>query len=66
MNGIDLLFKIAGIGIIVSILHTVLKQAGKEEQGQLVTLAGVVIVLLLVIQLLAGFFETVRTMFNLY
>jgi stage III sporulation protein AC len=63
---VDVIFKIAGIGIIVSILHTVMKQAGKEEQGHLITLVGVVIVLLMVIQLINDLFQTVRTIFRLY
>ena len=49
---IDLLFQIAGIGIFISVLNIVLKQAGKEEQAQMLTLVGVVIVLLLVLRLL--------------
>ncbi len=63
---IEFIFKIAGVGILVSVLYTVLKQAGKEEQGQLVALAGVVVVLMMVIQLVVRLFETVRTMFRLY
>ncbi|HHY94435.1 MAG TPA: stage III sporulation protein AC [Firmicutes bacterium] len=63
---VEFIFKIAGVGILVSVLYTVLKQAGKEEQGQLVALAGVVVVLMMVIQLVVRLFETVRTMFRLY
>ena len=48
---VDLLFQIAGIGIFISVLNIVLKQAGKEEQAQMLTLVGVVIVLILVLQL---------------
>jgi stage III sporulation protein AC len=62
---VELIFKIAGVGILVSVLYTVLKQAGKEEQGQLVALAGVIVVLMMVIQLVVRLFETVRTMFRL-
>lgn len=64
--GIDLIFKIAGIGIIVSVLHTVLKQAGKEEHGYLVTLVGVVVVLAMVIQVVNQLFSSVKAMFELY
>lgn len=63
---IDLVFKIAGIGIIVSVLHTVLKQAGKEEHAHLLTLVGVMIVLVMVIRLVVNLFDTVRTMFRFY
>ena len=63
---VDLLFQIAGIGIFISVLNIVLKQAGKEEQAQMLTLVGVVIVLLLVLQLLGELFSSIRDLFNLY
>ena len=63
---LDLIFKIAAIGIVISILNVVLKQAGKEEQGQMLTLVGVVIVLMLVVQLIAELFTNIRTIFNLF
>ncbi len=63
---IDLLFQIAGIGIFISVLNIVLKQAGKEEQAQMLTLVGVVIVLLLVLRLLGDLFESIRAIFNLF
>ena len=63
---VDLIFKIAGIGILVSVVHTVLKQAGKEEQGQLATLAGVVIVLMMVIGLINELFTTVKDVFRFF
>jgi stage III sporulation protein AC len=62
---INLIFKIAGIGILVSVLNMVLKQAGKEEQGQMLTLAGLVIVLIMVIQLIQRLFSDVRAVFGL-
>lgn len=61
----DIIFTIAGIGILISILGIVLKQAQKEEQAQMLTLAGVVVVLILVVQLLNQLFIVVRTVFNL-
>ena len=63
---VDLLFQIAGIGIFISVINIVLKQAGKEEQAQMLTLVGVVIVLLLVLQLIADLFESIRTIFHIY
>jgi len=63
---IDLLFRIAGIGIFISVLNIVLKQAEKQEQAQMLTLVGVVIVLLMVLQLINELFQTMRTIFNLY
>lgn len=65
MPSIDLVFKIAGIAIIVSVLHTVIKQAGKEEYAWLVTLTGVLIVLTLVIRLVADFFSAVKATFQI-
>lgn len=62
---IDLLFKIAGIGILVSVLHQVLCKAGRDDQAMMTTLAGMVIVLTMVVKEISGLFETVRTVFNL-
>lgn len=63
--GIDLIFKIAAIGILVSVLNQVLIRAGREEQAMLTTLAGLVVVLLMVIQQVDYLFETVKTIFDL-
>ena len=63
--GIDLVFKIAAIGIIISVLNQVLIRAGREEQAMLTTLAGLVVVLLMVIQQVDYLFETVKSIFNL-
>lgn len=63
---VDLIFKIAGLGILISILNKVLIQSGREEQAQMTTLVGVVIVLLIVIQLIGELFDSVKTMFHLY
>ncbi len=65
MADVSIIIKIAGVGIIISIMNMVLKQAGKEEQAQLLTLAGVVIVLLMVIPLLYRLFQEVRAVFGL-
>lgn len=62
---IDLLFKIAAIGILVAVLHQVLVRAGREDQAMMTTLAGLVIVLTLVIQEISTLFDSVRTMFGL-
>ncbi len=61
---IDLIFKIAGIGIFISIINIVLKQADKEEQAQMLTLVGVIIVLMVVIRLINQLFDNVRTVFR--
>lgn len=63
---IDLLFKIAAIGILVAVLHQVLVRAGREDQAMMTTLAGLVIVLTLVIKEISTLFNSVRTMFGLW
>ncbi len=65
-SSIDLIFKIAGVGILVAVLNAILKHAGKEEQGHIVTLAGLAIVFMWVIQLLATLFEQVKSVFSLF
>lgn len=62
---IDIIFRIAGVGILISILCIVLKQSKKEEWAEMLTLAGVVVVLILVVQLMNQLFSTVRSVFNL-
>lgn len=62
---IDLLIKIAGIGILVAVLYQILTKAGREDQAMMTTLAGMVIVLAIVVQEISSLFETVRTVFNL-
>jgi len=62
---INLLFKIAAIGILVAVLHQVLVRAGREDQAMMTTLAGLVIVLSMVIQEISTLFDSVRTLFNL-
>lgn len=61
---IDIIFRIAGIGILISVLNMVLKQAGKEEQAQMLTLAGVVIVLFMVVQMIQRLFVDIRAVFG--
>mgnify|MGYP000868244877 FL=1 len=65
MMNIDIIFRIAGIGILISILSIVLKQAKKEEQAEMLTLAGVIVVLIIVVQLMSQLFTVVRSVFNL-
>ena len=62
---INLLFKIAAVGILVAVLHQVLVRAGREDQTMMTTLAGLVIVLSMVIQQISSLFNTVRTLFDL-
>lgn len=58
---IDVIFKIAAIGIAIAVLNQVLVKAGREEQAMMTTLAGVIVVLMLVVQMIGEFFDTVRT-----
>ena len=63
---VDLIFKIAGIGILVSVLAQVLGRAGREDIATLTSLAGLVIVLIMVVNLIARFFQDVKAIFQLY
>ena len=61
---IDLIFKIAAIGIIVSILNQVLTRSGREEQATMTTLAGLVVVLMMLAQKIADLFDLVKHLFH--
>ena len=63
---IDLLFKIAAIGILVAVLNQVLSKAGRDEQAMMTTLTGVIIVLMIVVKEISVLFTTVRTTFGLW
>ena len=61
---IDLIFKIAAIGIIVSVLNQVLSRSGRDEQATMTTLAGLVVVLMMVTQKISELFELVKNLFD--
>jgi len=61
---IDLIFKVAAIGIIVSILNQVLSKSGREEQATMTTLTGLVVVLMMVASKISELFELVKKLFN--
>ena len=61
---IDLIFKIAAVGIIVSILNQVLVRSGREEQSTMTTLAALVVVLMIVVQKIAELFQLVKDLFQ--
>ncbi len=63
---IDLIFKIAGIGIIVAVLNIVLKRAEREEQAMMTVLTGLVVVLMMVTEQIGELFETVKNVFGLW
>lgn len=64
--GIDIIFKIAGIGIITALVNIILEKSDKKEIATLVTLAGLVIVLIMVVDMIGGLFDTLRSIFRLY
>ena len=63
---IDLIFKIAGTGLIVAVLNLVLKRAEREEQAMMTTLAGLIVVLVIIVQEIGDLFDTVKTVFGLW
>lgn len=62
---VDLIFRVAGIGIIVAVLNLVLKRAEREEQAMMTTLAGLIVVLMIIITEISELFETVKSVFGL-
>ena len=63
---VDLIFNIAAIGIIVAVLNQVLIRSGREEQAMMTTLAGLIVVLMMIIVQINTLFETVKSVFGLY
>ncbi|HIS52055.1 MAG TPA: stage III sporulation protein AC [Candidatus Onthomonas avicola] len=62
---VDLIFRIAAVGILVSVLNQVLARSGREEQATMVTLAGLVVVLMMVVQQISDLFQLVEDLFGL-
>ena len=62
---VDLIFRIAAIGILVAVLNQVLIRAGRDEQAMMTTLAGLVVVLMMVVQEIAELFDLVKNLFGL-
>ena len=60
---VDLIFKIAAIGILVAVLNQVLSRAGRDEQAMMTTLAGLVVVLMILVQEISRLFELIKTLF---
>ena len=63
---VDLIFKIAAIGIIVAVLNQVLIRSGREEQAMMTTLAGLIVVLMMVITQISDLFNTIKQLFGLW
>lgn len=62
---VDLIFRIAAVGILVSVLNQVLSRSGREEQATMVTLTGLVVVLMMVVREISALFELVKELFEL-
>ena len=62
---IDLIFKIAAIGIIVAVLNQLLIRSGREEQAMMTTLAGLIVVLMMIISQISALFDTIKDLFAL-
>lgn len=62
---IDLVFKIAAIGIIVAVLNQLLIRSGREEQAMMTTLAGLVVVMMILVREISGLFQLIKTLFDL-
>ena len=63
--GIDLIFKIAAIGIIVAVLNQLLIRSGREDQAMMTTLAGLVVVLSILVKQISALFVTIKSLFAL-
>ena len=63
---VDLIFKIAAIGIIVAVLNQVLIRSGREEQAMMTTLAGLIVVLMMVITQISDLFNTIKQLFGVW
>lgn len=62
---VDLIFKIAAIGILVAVLNLLLVRSGREEQAMMTTLAGLIVVLMMLVQQISDLFQMVKTLFGL-
>ena len=62
---VDILFKIAAIGIVIALLNQILSKAGRDEEAMMVTLAGVIIVPAIVVKMISEFFEAVKAFVSL-
>ena len=63
---VDLVFKMAAVGMLVAVLSQVLTRAGREDIATMTTLAGLIVVLVMVVNLVSDFFTSVRAIFSLY
>ena len=61
---VDLIFKIAAIGILVAVLNQLLVRSGREEQAMMTTLAGLVVVMMMMVQEISDLFDLIKTLFH--
>lgn len=62
---VELIFQIAGIGIIVAVMNVLLSRSGRDEQALMITIAGLVVVLMMIVKEIAQLFETIKTVFGI-
>ena len=62
---VDLIFKIATVGILVAVLNQLLVRSGREEQAMMTTLAGLVVVMMILVREISGLFQLIKTLFDL-
>ncbi len=62
---VDLIFKIAAVGILVAVLNLLLTRSGRDEQALMTTIAGLVVVLVIIVQQIAGLFDLIKELFEL-
>ena len=62
---VDLIFKIAAVGILVAVLNRLLVRSGREEQAMMTTLAGLVVVMMILVREISGLFQLIKTLFDL-
>ncbi len=62
---VDLIFKIAAVGILVAVLNILLSRSGREEQALMTTIAGLVVVLVILVREIAGLFDLIKELFDL-
>ena len=64
--GVSIIFQIAGVGILTAIINIILKKSDKDEVATFVTLAGLIIILIMVLDMLGGLFDSLKSLLNLY
>ena len=62
---VDFIFKIAAIGIVVAVLNQLLQRLGREEQAMMTTIAGLIVVLMMIVTEISNLFDTIKSIFNL-